>query len=176
MMTFEQYRLQSERTLNPDCKPDTDNYLLGMIGELGEVTELVKKFLYHGHQMQRDLLCKELGDLCFYVAAEATRNNLFLRYGSIGDLELIEPVTPGSLCRAAARCIANYDTLIEGSRPLLVEAASELCYILRIVECIAAWFSRFNLTMDEILQTNIDKLLIRYPDGFSPAASLQRTA
>lgn len=41
---------------------------LGLCGEAGEVADLIKKHLYHGHTLNRDDLAKELGDVCWYIA------------------------------------------------------------------------------------------------------------
>ena len=47
-------------------------FTLGLCGESGEVAELVKKRLGHGHPLDRDRVVKELGDVLWYVAALAT--------------------------------------------------------------------------------------------------------
>ena len=40
---------------------------LGLSGEAGEVTDHVKKIVFHGHEADRDALMKELGDVMWYV-------------------------------------------------------------------------------------------------------------
>lgn len=42
------------------------NSILGLAGETGEVVDLVKKHLYQGHDLDKDLLMEELGDVLFY--------------------------------------------------------------------------------------------------------------
>ncbi|MHB1262065.1 MAG: nucleoside triphosphate pyrophosphohydrolase family protein [Thermoplasmatota archaeon] len=42
---------------------------LGIAGEAGEVADLLKKHLFHGKPLDRDLLAKELGDVLWYLAA-----------------------------------------------------------------------------------------------------------
>lgn len=81
------------------------NGVIGLCGEAGEVADLVKKFLFQGHSLDRDKLVKELGDICWYF-------------------ELI-------------------------------------CDIL-------------DVTRSEVEQINQQKLLQRYPNGFSAEASLFR--
>ncbi|MCI7222646.1 MAG: nucleoside triphosphate pyrophosphohydrolase family protein [Erysipelotrichaceae bacterium] len=44
------------------------NSALGLAGETGEVVDLIKKHYFHGHQLDKQLLIKELGDVCWYVA------------------------------------------------------------------------------------------------------------
>lgn len=55
--------------------PDYQHYKLnvlyaaiGMCGEAGEVSELVKKYEYHGHAVDTEHLARELGDVLWYVA------------------------------------------------------------------------------------------------------------
>ena len=44
------------------------NGALGLTGEAGEVSDMIKKHIFHGHDLDRDDLIKELGDVCWYVA------------------------------------------------------------------------------------------------------------
>ncbi len=78
---------------------------LGLVGEAGEVAEHIKKAIFHGHQLDQEMLKKEMGDVLWYVAA--------------------------------------------------------LC-------------TNLDLSMEEVMQANIEKLKMRYPDGFSSAASKSR--
>lgn len=55
--------------------PDYQHYMpnvlyaaIGMCGEAGEVSELVKKYAYHGHTMDKEHLARELGDVLWYVS------------------------------------------------------------------------------------------------------------
>ncbi|HEX7735716.1 MAG TPA: nucleoside triphosphate pyrophosphohydrolase family protein [Ktedonobacteraceae bacterium] len=40
---------------------------LGLAGEAGEVVDLLKKVLYHGHELDVTALRKEVGDLLWYL-------------------------------------------------------------------------------------------------------------
>ena len=46
-------------------------FALGVTGEAGEVADVVKKVVGHGHPLDRAALVKELGDVLWYVAAIA---------------------------------------------------------------------------------------------------------
>ena len=55
--------------------PDHHDYLLhviyaamGMCGEAGEASELVKKYAYHGYTIDTEHLARELGDVLWYVS------------------------------------------------------------------------------------------------------------
>ena len=54
--------------------PDYQHYMpnvlyaaIGMCGEAGEVSELIKKYAYHGHSIDTEHLARELGDVLWYV-------------------------------------------------------------------------------------------------------------
>lgn len=44
---------------------------LGVAGEAGEVADIVKKDIFHGHDLDKEHLAKELGDVCWYLAVTA---------------------------------------------------------------------------------------------------------
>ena len=44
---------------------------LGICGEAGEVSEHIKKWKYQGHDLDKEELLKELGDVCWYIAVLA---------------------------------------------------------------------------------------------------------
>lgn len=66
-MTINEYQKLAMRTANPECKQLT-NVGLGIAGEAGEVADLLKKHLHHGHDLDRDKVIKELGDVAWYIA------------------------------------------------------------------------------------------------------------
>ena len=79
-MTLSDYQRQSQRTLNVSwpTRDQQANAALGLAGEAGEVADLIKKWLYHGHDTDWAKLHEELGDVLFYVAAIATLYGLNL--------------------------------------------------------------------------------------------------
>ena len=106
-MNANEYQKLAMTTLNPalDKKDVLINSVMGLCGEAGEAIDIVKKWLAHGHELDREHLAKELGDIAWYLA----------------------------------------------------EAATAL-----------------DLSLDDILQANIDKLKKRYPEGFDTARSVNR--
>lgn len=46
-------------------------YSLGLAGEAGEVCDLIKKHLGHGHELDKEKVKLELGDVLWYVAGLA---------------------------------------------------------------------------------------------------------
>lgn len=63
------------RMMNPTPPPlsrfDTQvaNAAMGLAGEAGEVLDLIKKHLFHGHPLNADKIKEELGDVRFYLEA-----------------------------------------------------------------------------------------------------------
>ena len=81
------------------------NASLGLSGEVGELNDMIKKWMFHGHDLSIDDVKKELGDCLWYIAM---------------------------MCES------------------------------------------FGFSMEEIAQKNINKLIERYPEGFSEYASQHR--
>lgn len=79
---------------------------LGLTGEAGEVADCIKKMVFHDHGLNVEELEKELGDVCWYLAAIA---------------------------------------------------------------------SKLGIDLETIMNKNIEKLKKRYPNGFSPADSLNES-
>lgn len=47
------------------------NGVLGLAGESGECVDIVKKHLFHGHELDKEHIAKELGDVAWYLAVAA---------------------------------------------------------------------------------------------------------
>ena len=107
-MTINEYQQLAMKTLNPQLseKDVLINGVMGLCGESGEAIDIVKKWLAQGHELDKDKLKKELGDICWYLAETATA---------------------------------------------------------------------LDLSLEEIMAANIEKLKKRYPDGFEAARSIHRT-
>lgn len=68
-MTFEEYNKLALRTVNEDLTDEELllNATLGSLGELGEIADHVKKYLYHGHVLCIEEMVKEIGDVLWYL-------------------------------------------------------------------------------------------------------------
>lgn len=73
-MTANEYQCLAMTTLNPALskKDVLINSVMGLCGESGEAIDIVKKHLAQGHELDRDALAKELGDVAWYLAEAAT--------------------------------------------------------------------------------------------------------
>ena len=72
-MTINEYQKLAMRTLNPELsqKDVLINGVMGLCGESGEAIDIVKKWLAQGHDLDRERLAKELGDIAWYLAETA---------------------------------------------------------------------------------------------------------
>ena len=106
-MRVNEYQELAMTTLNPELsKRDVlINSVMGLCGESGEAIDIVKKHLAQGHELDREHLIDELGDIAWYLA----------------------------------------------------ETAQVL-----------------GVTLEEVLERNINKLKKRYPEGFETQKSLER--
>ena len=73
-MTIHDYQKLAMTTLNPALskKDVLINGVMGLCGESGEAIDIVKKWLAHGHELDKTHLIKELGDIAWYLAEAAT--------------------------------------------------------------------------------------------------------
>lgn len=86
-MNLNDYQREASRTLNrkplADCAPEELRLKLavmglGLAGESGEVVEHIKKHVGHGHELSREAVRKELGDVLWYLSAVASMLGLTL--------------------------------------------------------------------------------------------------
>lgn len=79
-MEINEYQTLAMTTLNPALsqKDVLINSVMGLCGESGEAIDIVKKWLAQGHQLDKEHLAKELGDIAWYLAEAATALDLNL--------------------------------------------------------------------------------------------------
>lgn len=67
-MDFDEFQKLAMRTANFDNDNQLINAALGLVGEAGEFADLVKKVHFQGHELDKEALKGELGDVLWYVA------------------------------------------------------------------------------------------------------------
>ena len=72
-MTVNEYQKLAMTTLNRELsqKDILINAVMGLCGESGEAIDIVKKHLFQGHDLEKEKLAKELGDIAWYLAETA---------------------------------------------------------------------------------------------------------
>lgn len=73
-MEIKEFQELSTRTMNESLSfnEKVANMIFGINGEAGEVTDILKKHLYHNHELDLDHLKEEIGDVMFYIVNLAT--------------------------------------------------------------------------------------------------------
>lgn len=76
-MNFEEYQIKCLRTENweQDAKERLINYSLGLGGESGELLNVIKKAVFHGHGVDNEFRNKakeEIGDCLWYLSSLAS--------------------------------------------------------------------------------------------------------
>lgn len=84
--------------------------VMGLAGESGEAIDLVKKYLFQGHDLDEEHLIRELGDILWYITAtaralgyslddvmKANIEKLEARYGREFDSEKSKNRKPGDV-------------------------------------------------------------------------------
>lgn len=81
-MTPNEYQAACLRTEPIDAKISKttrlENGLMGLCGEAGEAMDILKKFLFQGHSLDKEHLAKELGDVAWYLAVSADALGFYL--------------------------------------------------------------------------------------------------
>ncbi len=91
-MKLNEYQELSERTL-PDYLTWEDkrlalsNYSMGLAGESGEVIDILKKSVHHGHMLDVSEVKTELGDVLHYVSGLSTMLGLKLEDIANGNVD-----------------------------------------------------------------------------------------
>ena len=95
-MTLNEYQKLAMTTLNPALS-DKDvliNGVMGLCGVSGEAIDIVKKWLAQGHELDKEKLAKELGDICWYLAETATALDLSLEDIMAANIEKLRKRYP----------------------------------------------------------------------------------
>lgn len=71
--TANEYQTDALRTANKKLTniQQLENGLMGLNGEAGEAVDILKKHLFQGHDLDREHIAKELGDVAWYIAVAA---------------------------------------------------------------------------------------------------------
>ena len=95
-MTINEYQKLAMTTLNPelDKKDVLINGVMGLCGESGEVIDIVKKHLAQGHELDKEKIIKELGDVAWYMVEIATVLDVELEEVFVQNIEKLKKRYP----------------------------------------------------------------------------------
>ena len=164
-MKLQQYIIESERTLID--KGHALNLLharTGIFTEIGELLDQFKKHIYYDKELDEVNIKEELGDVMWYCAIHIREHEI--------DPYSIKPYGYKDIYDKMA---SDKDDKLEVYQMMIDDLIStnprSLQSIFYTVYAIADYF-KFDL--DDILQTNINKLKARFPHKFTSEKALNR--
>lgn len=105
-MTLSEYQKLSERTMGLERGATVTllpNFSMGLAGEAGELIDLLKKHLYHGHKMDLEKVQKEIGDVMFYAAGICSVLGLSLETVAAMNVEKLRQRYPQGFSEEASQ-------------------------------------------------------------------------
>lgn len=100
-LSLNDYQTISGRTANRHDY-ELANYGLGITGEAGEVADLIKKSMFHGHEVDKSEIKKELGDVLWYLANIATLAGLTLEEIATANVDKLMKRYPNGFDKEAS--------------------------------------------------------------------------
>ncbi len=162
-MTPAEYLAEVRRTRSPNTTPTTIQ--LGLIGEAGEVADLVKKSLERGALIDRDRMIEELGDVLWYVAAKLDAHGLTEAELTEADPDGVSFFpAPESAVMLAHACgalgAARYPFEVQTEAPRVIGLVLSLYAEVEPIGYGGEWLS-------DLRSANVAKLRKRHPAGFN---------
>lgn len=107
-MNFDSYTTAALRTSTPVVSSEElysriGIYTLGLVGEAGEVAEIIKKYLGHGHPLVEEQLALELGDVLWYLTALADLLDISLHDIANANVAKLDARYPEGFTHEASR-------------------------------------------------------------------------
>lgn len=183
--SFKQYSEFAKRTLRKkDSKIENDFHMYsGMLTELGEFLDPLKKYIAYGKEIDFTNLKEELGDHCWYIACkmvmDAENNQVSERLFDLTDRTILAnlensptkevPKWNSKSWRKEKRRKEKEEclTFLIGISKSLNYDSTDLSYILMVCKM-------FKFDFFEILTLNIEKLSKRYKEKFTEKEALSR--
>lgn len=105
VIELDDYQQLAARTDNMDLGRPLwlANGAMGLAGEAGEVVEIIKKHLTHGHDVDRDKLKKELGDVIWYAAKIARAFEIKMSEVATANIEKLAARYPDGFSNALSQ-------------------------------------------------------------------------
>ena len=96
-ISFNEYQIEANKLISSDGRKDLlSNGVLGLAGESGECCDIIKKYKYQGHELNRDDLIEELGDVLWYIAETCLGLDVTLEEVALKNLDKLHKRYHGS--------------------------------------------------------------------------------
>ena len=93
-MDLNQYQIFASRTMPDFDDKGKANYALGLNGEAGELGDLVKKNIFHGHQNDREAFVNEAGDVLHYLSGLCLMYGVTLEEAAMANIKKLQKRFP----------------------------------------------------------------------------------
>lgn len=186
MMNLTEYQKLAMRT-SPEGHDRVLNGCMGLVGEAGEVVDLVKKWKFQsvkGTELPREKLVGEIGDICWYCAelTEGLKERLqavYDRYARMVNEKInLDDGRPELAAFELAQACAAPANLryFEGGDEIqwALKAGTERQVTVILLMCDRFLRRWCGSRLEEAMEGNIGKLRARYPDGFDAKKSMER--
>lgn len=161
-ITWTEYVQLANRTAKPlEREQQLAHARMGIITEVGELTDLYKRHLIYGKDFDTANLKEEIGDICWYIALECTtaKRNLYV----LEDIQIVDPVEEVQIVLTLGRLSGHF----------ALEPSTELGLELMLNKLIQLCAVR-GVSFNQCLRLNIAKLAERYGEKYSDQAALVR--
>lgn len=117
-MNFTEYKELAMRTNDGKCTERLDDKLarvdetiiigdlmnasLGLSGEVGELNDMIKKWIFHGHDLDLEEVGKEIGDILWYIALVCNAFNFDLDKVANANIEKLRKRYPEGFSEKAS--------------------------------------------------------------------------
>ena len=192
-MVISKYQSLAMRTSPEDGHDRVLNGCLGLIGESGEIVDLVKKWKFQSGkdaELPKEKLIEECGDVLWYCAELLTGLSADMGVVHSKLHKIFDDVSKENrnstleikTIRLAATSSHTAELLIDGpptKKVLRIDSAYHTSAAKAQVAGIMAHVKDIleihcDVTLEDAMENNVQKLKKRYPDGFDPERSLHR--
>lgn len=172
-MDLQTYQITAKRTMNwkLDDNGQLTNFGLGIVGEFGEVDEILEAIKETEEEMNK--ITDEVGDVFWYIAN-------FCTFLGIDWRELFpqkkKRLKLGVASRAAFRHASKIADIIKKTTAQHHELNKSglSIHLQGVMDSLTSILAYYGLTPQEVCAYNHMKLLKRYPDGFESSRSANR--
>ena len=177
-MDYKWYQESAQRTSSTKTNEEKIlNARLGLMGETGELADLLKKYKFQSGdnpELPREKIVEEIGDVCWYIAEAFTGIGQDMQKAV--DMEWEKAINASWYEKSMCDLIFTVHHVVDGimgylDQPFPYASVLMLVQLMRLLDILAS-ICRSSLT--EVLEANIAKLKKRYPDGFDAERSINR--
>ena len=162
-MTFSEYQVEARKTaIYPEIKSTVVYPILGLVGEIGELTEFYLRTPVGGDPTRDETLIKEMGDVCWYVSAIADELGLEKVSPEDIDLDFVIQLSLSSanIAERVKKIFRDKDGVFSDEDKAHIKELLE-----NILGAIEEMGVGLNVDMGDILGVNIAKLASRKERG-----------